>query len=871
MKKILFLSVFFCSFLLQAQTSFWQKVKVNKEEVKESLAKVNLENSYTLNLEGLRSKLLKAPKKSFETNNLGEGVVVSFPNITGELENFRVIEVSNFSKELAEKYPSIKSYRGSSVENPSKRISISLSESRIKAIYFSEAKTSLIEPIAKKSKTYVVYDKNALSIKNDFECLTGSTENLPVQSRQTDDTTLRTFRLAVATDGEFTQYYFSNTQSILSAINDILNVVNPIYERDLAINLELISNTDDLFYPSPTTDPFTETGLDLNAEVQSAVTNEIGEANYDIGIMLSNRVSGGSAGCIACACTDGSKGGAYAGATIGSPEGYVYSLVVAHEMGHQLGANHTFSRSEGTGVNVETGSGVTIMSYAGITQLWNVQSTSSDFFLHTSIDQISNYIQSTGCATETSTTNQTPTVNAGSDYTIPSSTAFKLSATGSDPDPNDQLTYSWEQSDSNNTVNNTYLYPNPTSTSNPNFRVYNPTASPIQYFPPFEEVLNGRLYSTWNVTSTVSRILNFVVQVRDNSNLVGQTASDAMQVEVEGNSGPFQITSIDDYDGFAQGAQHNLTWDVNGTDGGNINTSDVKISISNDGGESFSTLIASTANDGQENITFPSQEIDKAFIMIEAIDNIFYTVSPSFAIGNDSTINCDEFMAQGPISLTNGFAEIEIDVPNSGIIEDLNVNIDVSGVNTEGILIVFGRMEDDEPTYLYVANCSGNSLDVKFNQGGESIFTNCGNSSGQSVEPIGDLSVYNGADMQGTWMIAVADVVGGNNNAVINSAGIEFCSRDIVDLSNEKVTQNSSVKLYPNPTNGEVRMSYKSTSGEDVEVGVFDLTGKRVFSKTANFTNASSTNLDLSALAAGVYLVKMNDGNQQFVKKLIVE
>ena len=41
---------------------------------------------------------------------------------------------------------------------------------------------------------------------------------------------------------------------------------------------------------------------------------------------------------------------------------------VVHEVGHQLGGNHTFSMSnEGTGVNVEPGSGITIMGYAGIT------------------------------------------------------------------------------------------------------------------------------------------------------------------------------------------------------------------------------------------------------------------------------------------------------------------------------------------------------------------------------------------------------------------------------------------------------------------------------------------------------------------------
>jgi hypothetical protein len=99
----------------------------------------------------------------------------------------------------------------------------------------------------------------------------------------------------------------------------------------------------------------------------------VGEANYDIGHMFGSTGGGGYAGCVGCICVNkaGAANGKGSGITSpadGIPEGDNFDIdYVSHEIGHQLGANHTFSFSlEGTGVNKEVGSGITIMGYAGV-------------------------------------------------------------------------------------------------------------------------------------------------------------------------------------------------------------------------------------------------------------------------------------------------------------------------------------------------------------------------------------------------------------------------------------------------------------------------------------------------------------------------
>ena len=187
------------------------------------------------------------------------------------------------------------------------------------------------------------------------------------------------------------------------------------------------------------------------------------------------------------------KGSGYTAPADGVPSGDTFDIdYVAHELVHQLGANHTFSHDlEGTGVNMEPGSGSTIMGYAGITgATTDVQSNSDPYYHFASIDQIQSNLISTTCDVETAIANNPPTIAALQNYTIPKSTAFVLTASATDPEGN-ALTYTWEQADdasvsiSNANLGNT--------TSGASFRSLTGTSNPTRYFPKLSTVLAGNL------------------------------------------------------------------------------------------------------------------------------------------------------------------------------------------------------------------------------------------------------------------------------------------------------------------------------------------------------------------------------------------
>ena len=71
-----------------------------------------------------------------------------------------------------------------------------------------------------------------------------------------------------------------------AAIASIINLVDAIYERDVAIRFTLVNNTN-IIFTNPATDPYSTNGADSTTlnENQSTLDNGafLGSANYDVG------------------------------------------------------------------------------------------------------------------------------------------------------------------------------------------------------------------------------------------------------------------------------------------------------------------------------------------------------------------------------------------------------------------------------------------------------------------------------------------------------------------------------------------------------------------------------------------------------------
>ncbi|MGR9107761.1 MAG: reprolysin-like metallopeptidase [Gammaproteobacteria bacterium] len=370
-----------------------------------------------------------------------------------------------------------------------------------------------------------------------------------------------------------------------------ISAANVIFERDVGVRLVFANATRNVLFDDPDNDPIVNGVAPCTLREANRLLAQIflNPDDYDLGFLFS---SGGTGGCAwYVVCRNWNLGDpdrvfhkARGAGRFGSDGLSLGTGLLLHEVGHQLGARHTYSgqaagcdlpnfdgdNDDGVQSAYEPGSGTTIMSYSNCgsdnVELGPKGLNRGTYYHAKSIEQITDNVFSgdgATCGSLVNTGNSGPSdVTAGKNYVIPQETPFVLEGAASDPD-SDALSYTWEQID---LVNTRRAIDKDPDKDGPLIRSIPPTEFPDRTVPDIRDVLANRVLNDQNRKGTKlpesDRNLNFRLTVRDNRTGGGGVAHDDMVVTTNGD--PFFITSPN-FGTLEAGCPRTINWAVGGS------------------------------------------------------------------------------------------------------------------------------------------------------------------------------------------------------------------------------------------------------------------------------------------------------------------
>jgi hypothetical protein len=563
---------------------------------------------------------------------------LDIPLPDGRFETFRLRPVELMAPELAARYPEIRTFEGESLEDPARWGRFDWTPLGFHGYLRYGTQTLLVNPRTEGEREiylsfyreHLPLDLDPAAFANDLRIPADRPqgEGRPLASRgeRGFGSQFRTLRLAVAATGEYTLYHGGTVATGLAAVVTAINRVAGIYQQDLAVKLQLVANNDRIIYTDPASDPYTNSVPDLLADQNRTNLDQvIGNANYDIGHVFATSIGGLS--YLGVVCNDLFKGGGATGKA--APTGDAFWVdYVAHELGHQFGADHSYNGTQEAcgwereaATAYEPGSGSTIMGYAGICGSDDLQGHSDAYFHTASIQQIQDYLAGSGdCAALSASGNTPPVGNPGvGGYYLPVSTPFYLTGSASDAD-GDGLTYAWEEYDLGPAGS-----PNFPSGNAPILRSWSPSANPTRYFPRLDDLFNGTS-SYGELLPSYGRSLDFMLTVRDGKGGVDSRRL-GTPLSVTASAGPFTVSQPASSTTYIGGAGLDVAWNVANTQLSPVSCAQVNISLWTSGGGY--ALATGTSNDGAARVALPNEEISGARVLVGCANNLFFNVAPA--------------------------------------------------------------------------------------------------------------------------------------------------------------------------------------------------------------------------------------------------
>lgn len=433
------------------------------------------------------------------TQTSGSAAVVSLPLPQGGFRRFALlpsrVECPGFQGAKA----AIAVFSGTGLDDPAEVATLVVSAAGVQAALSIGAQRFVVDPLPGESPgLHRAVDPSELPDPEPIRCATeraedrsapipGFSSEEPFPSISTAGRSSKRLRLVLAGTGDYVRTV-GGEDAARAVMATSVAFANDIFRRELGVELCVQGY---LLYPTVSCGPRTPppcrgavptcdryAGLSDNAAIldTSALNPDFGcFGDADLGHVFATTREGKATIGSVCHPSGGLRNRGVTG-LFGRQQFFRTSLAFVHELGHQLGATHTFAATKGAceGARelksaVEPGSGSTLMSYAGSCES-RLQNQEDDYFHLTSLSRMIGTLRPLkGCGAPGEQPLAALSISAPTVVRVPKATPFTLSAR---PGPG-VATVGWEEMDG------------ASSEGHPFFRSFPPApaSSPARTFP----------------------------------------------------------------------------------------------------------------------------------------------------------------------------------------------------------------------------------------------------------------------------------------------------------------------------------------------------------------------------------------------------
>lgn len=204
-----------------------------------------------------------------------------------------------------------------------------------------------------------------------------------------------------------------------------------------------------------------------------------------------------------------------------------------------------------------------------------------------------------------------------------------------------------------------------------------------------------------------------------------------------------------------------------------------------------------------------------------------------------------------------------INVPSGVNITDVNVSVNITHSNVNQLTGILTSPQG-AIVYLFANPCTATSQNIvtTFDDEATTDF-NC--LSGTTFRPIAPLDACDNSNSTGNWTFEIQDSTAGNGGS-LNNWSLNICGFQSLSIGTNQL---AGFSLFPNPTDGIFTIKFEGDDNYPVLIEIYDVQGRLVNKKS--FVNGSnfSQEISIESTEQGVYFVKIQNGEQSTVKRII--